>query len=76
MWLKAPDDRHAMTTSFLRIRWLAVLTVLVIAAVLSACGGSPAPTPVTLSCSGKIWRIRERSGAETRIYCQDGTGTT
>ena len=33
-----------MTASSLRIRWLAVLTVLAIAVVLSACSDSPAPT--------------------------------
>ena len=30
----------------LRIRWLAVLGMLLIAAALTACGDSPAPTPV------------------------------
>ena len=34
-----------MTVSPLRIRWLAVVTVLTIAAVLSACSDYPAPTP-------------------------------
>ena len=34
-----------MTVSTLRIRWLAVLTVLAIAVVLSACSDSPAPIP-------------------------------
>ena len=34
-----------MTLSPLRIRWFAVLTVLVITVVLSACSDSPAPTP-------------------------------
>ena len=34
-----------MTVSSLRIRWLAVLAVLAIAVVLSACNDSPAPTP-------------------------------
>ena len=34
-----------MTVSTLRIRWIAVLTVLAIAVVLSACSNSPAPTP-------------------------------
>ena len=34
-----------MTVSSLRIRWLAVLTVLAIAVVLSACSDSPAPAP-------------------------------
>ena len=34
-----------MTVSFLRIRWLAVLAVLAIAVVLSACSDSSAPTP-------------------------------
>ena len=34
-----------MTVSSLRVRWLAVLTVLAIAVVLSACNDSPAPTP-------------------------------
>ena len=33
-----------MTVSSLRIRWLAVLTVLAITVVLSACSDSPAPT--------------------------------
>ena len=34
-----------MTVSPLRIRWLAVVTVLAIAVVLSACSADPAPTP-------------------------------
>ena len=34
-----------MTVSSLRIRWLAVLTVLAIAVVLSACSNSPASAP-------------------------------
>ena len=34
-----------MTVSSLRIRWLAVFTVLAIAVVLGACNDSPAPTP-------------------------------
>ena len=34
-----------MTVSFLRVRWLAALAVLAIAAVLSACGDSSAPMP-------------------------------
>ena len=34
-----------MTVSPLRIRWLAVVTVLAIAVVLSACTDDPAPTP-------------------------------
>ena len=34
-----------MTVSSLRIRWLAVLTVLTIAVVLSACGNRSSPTP-------------------------------
>ncbi len=34
-----------MTVSSLRIRWLAVLAVLAIAVVLSACSDSPAPAP-------------------------------
>ena len=36
-----------MTLPPLPIRWLAVLTVLVITVVLGACGDNPAPTPVT-----------------------------
>ena len=34
-----------MTVSYLRIRWLTVLTILGIAVVLSACSDSSAPTP-------------------------------
>ena len=34
-----------MTVSSLSIRWLAVLTVLAVVAVLTACSDSPAPTP-------------------------------
>ena len=35
-----------MTASAFRIRWLTVLTVLAVTAVLSACNGNPAPTSV------------------------------
>ena len=34
-----------MTVSYLRVRWLTVLTILGIAGVLSACSDSSAPTP-------------------------------
>ena len=34
-----------MTVSYLRVRWLTVLTILGIAVVLSACSDSSAPTP-------------------------------
>ena len=40
-----------MTVSFLRIRWLAVLAVLAVAVVLSACSDSSAPTPEPMAAA-------------------------